>query len=46
MMVDAAVVEGATTEPLITRMGANPDVSYIHLHNAKQGCDAGRIDRT
>jgi len=27
MMVDAAVVEGATTEPLITRMVANPDVS-------------------
>jgi hypothetical protein len=46
MMLDAAVVEGATTEPLITRMVANADVSYIHVHNAKQGCYAGRIDRT
>lgn len=45
MMVDADVVEGLVIEPLIERMLANPEVSYIHVHNARQGCYSGRIDR-
>jgi len=45
MMVDADVVEGAEVEPLIARLFANPAVSYIHVHNAKRGCYAGRVDR-
>jgi hypothetical protein len=45
MMLDADVVEGGKIEPLISKMFANPDVSYIHAHNAKRGCYAGRIDR-
>lgn len=32
-------------EPVIERMFANPDVGYIHVHNAKRGCYSGRIDR-
>lgn len=45
MMLDADVVEGAGIEPVIERMFANPDTSYIHVHNAKRGCYSGRIDR-
>jgi hypothetical protein len=45
MMLDADVVEGDKIEPLISKMFANLDVSYIHAHNAKRGCYAGRIDR-
>jgi hypothetical protein len=45
MMVDADVAEGAAIEPLIARLFANPAVAYIHAHNAKRGCYAGRIDR-
>ncbi|MGU3307508.1 DUF1203 domain-containing protein [Pseudomonas sp. M5A4_2d] len=45
MMLDADVADGIAIEPVITRMFANPEVSYIHVHNAKQGCYSGRIDR-
>lgn len=45
MMLDADVVEGTDIEPVIERLFANPDVSYIHAHNAKRGCYSGRIDR-
>ncbi|HWA80753.1 MAG TPA: DUF1203 domain-containing protein [Acetobacteraceae bacterium] len=45
MMLDADVVEGVHIEPLIERMFSNPDISYIHVHNAKRGCYSGRIDR-
>ena len=45
MMLDADIVEGAGIEALIARLFADPAVSYIHAHNAKQGCYSGRIDR-
>lgn len=45
MMIDADVAEGTVLEPVIMRMFANPAVGYIHVHNAKQGCYSGRIDR-
>lgn len=45
MMRDADVVEGAAIEPVIERMLANPDIGYIHVHNAKRGCYSARIDR-
>jgi hypothetical protein len=45
MMLDADVVEGAEIEGIIARMFAKPDISYIHVHNAKRGCYSGRIDR-
>ena len=45
MMRDADVVEGAAIEGVIARFFADPAVSYIHVHNAKRGCYAGRIDR-
>ena len=45
MMLDADVVEGVEVEPVIARLFANPDVHYIHVHNAKRGCYSGRIER-
>lgn len=45
MMVDADIVEGDEIERVIARLFANPDLSYIHVHNAKRGCYSGRIDR-
>lgn len=45
MMLDADVVEGAAIEAVIARLFGNADVSYIHVHNAKRGCYACRIDR-
>ncbi len=45
MMLDADVVKGTQIETAIGRLFANFDVSYIHVHNAKQGCYSGRIDR-
>jgi hypothetical protein len=45
MMIDADVVEGAQVEDVIRRLLDNSAVSYIHAHNAKRGCYAGRIER-
>lgn len=45
MMLDADVVEGTEIEILIDRLFSNPNVVYIHAHNAKRGCYSGRIDR-
>ncbi len=45
MMLNADVVDGIAMESVVTRMFADPEVSYIHVHNAKQGCYSGRIDR-
>jgi hypothetical protein len=45
MMLDADVVEGRSLEPIIERMLADASVGYLHLHNAKPGCYAARVDR-
>ncbi|NML07476.1 DUF1203 domain-containing protein [Sphingomonas sp. G-3-2-10] len=45
MMTDADVVEGAELEPLIARFLADPAVDYLHVHNARRGCFAARVDR-
>lgn len=45
MMIDAQVVEGTSVEQVIVELLANVDVRYIHVHNAKRGCYAARIDR-
>lgn len=44
-MVEADVVQGDAVEEAIARFFANVNVSYIHVHNAKRGCYACRIDR-
>lgn len=45
MMLDADVVEGTAVEVVIARLFGNADASYIHVHNARRGCYACRIDR-
>lgn len=45
MLIEAYVVDGRDIEPVIARFFANPAVAYIHVHYAKQGCYAGRVDR-
>ncbi|MDF2386017.1 DUF1203 domain-containing protein [Nostoc ellipsosporum NOK] len=45
MMADAEVVEGRDLEPLIARFFADPAVAYLHVHNARPGCFAARVDR-
>jgi hypothetical protein len=38
-------VPGGSLEDSIEGMFANPSVAYLHLHNAKPGCYAARVDR-
>ena len=45
MMLNADVVEGTAIETVIERLFADPAVSYLHVHNARRGCYAGRIER-
>jgi hypothetical protein len=45
LMIDAAVCDGEETARAILGMFANPDAAYIHLHNAKRGCFACRVER-
>jgi hypothetical protein len=45
MMVVAEVVEGTALEGVVDAMLAKPEVAYLHLHNAKPGCYAARVDR-
>lgn len=44
-MVNADVVAGQEIEGVIERFLANPGVSYLQAHYAKQGCYAARIER-
>ncbi len=44
-MLDADVVDGMELESVIERFFSNPQVAYIHAHNAKRGCFSGQIDR-
>jgi hypothetical protein len=44
-MIDAAVCEGGDVEAAILIMFGDPQVAYIHLHNAKRGCFSCRVDR-
>jgi hypothetical protein len=45
LIVEADVVEGAGAKDALTRMFGNSDVAYVHIHNAKRGCYACRVDR-
>ncbi len=45
LMVDADIVTGDEVEAVIGRFFARDEVSYLHVHNAKRGCFACRIDR-
>ena len=45
MMLGADVVDGGDLPPAIERFFDDPLVAYLHLHNAKPGCYAARVDR-
>lgn len=45
MLVDADVVDGKECEVVITRFFEDEKVEYLHIHNAKPGCFAARVDR-
>jgi hypothetical protein len=44
-IVNADIVEGEMAHAAIERLLADPAVAYIHVHFAKQGCYAARVDR-
>jgi uncharacterized protein DUF1203 len=45
MMIDAEVCEGARAANVFERLLADPQASYLHVHNAKRGCYAARVER-
>ncbi len=45
MMIDADVVEGTRAAETFERMLADPAAAYLHVHNAKRGCYAARVER-
>ena len=45
MLVGADVVEGGQGEDVIARFFQDPAVAFLHVHFAKPGCYACRIDR-
>lgn len=45
MMTAAELAPGADLAPVIERLLADPQVAYLHAHNAGRGCFAARIDR-
>jgi hypothetical protein len=45
MLRDADVVQGTALEPLIERLFADDQVAYLHIHMARPGCYAARVDR-
>ncbi len=45
MMIEADLVDGRDVEGTIARFLANRDVTFIHVHYAKRGCYACRVDR-
>lgn len=45
LMQDADVIHGQELESLIERFFDNEDVTYLHAHNARQGCFLCQIDR-
>ncbi|HEV7555255.1 MAG TPA: DUF1203 domain-containing protein, partial [Kofleriaceae bacterium] len=44
-LVTADVCEGVALDELVARQFAEAEVGYIHVHFAKPGCFACRIDR-
>lgn len=45
MMVDADVVDGEALAPHLDALFARPEISFVHLHNARPGCFAAAVTR-
>ena len=46
LMIDADVVDGRELEPLLVRLFEREPIAYAHVHFARPGCFACRVDRT
>jgi len=46
MMIDAEVCDGTQAAEVFERFLGNSQTSYLHVHNAKRGCYAARIERS
>ena len=44
-MVAADVVDGSSLIQVIPALLQEPEIAYLHLHNAKQGCFSARVTR-
>ncbi len=44
-IVDADVAEGVALESGIARFLRRPDTAFLHLHFARRGCYACRVER-
>ena len=45
MMIDADVADGRDADAVIERLLADTRATYLHVHYARQGCYAARIER-
>lgn len=45
MLLEAVMGKGEEIAPVIERLLGNPDIAYLHAHNAMHGCYAARVDR-
>ena len=45
MLLDADVAQDTSLTPTIERLLSSADVAYLHVHNARPGCFAARVDR-
>ena len=45
MMIDAEVCDGSQAADMFERFFANPQTSYLQVHNAKRGCYAAHVER-
>jgi hypothetical protein len=45
LMTNADVIDGKALVPLIEQFFDDPAVEYLHIHNARRGCFAARVDR-
>lgn len=45
MLRDADVAQGTALEPLVERLFGDGHIAYLHIHMARYGCYAARVDR-
>ena len=45
MLLDAEVTDGKALEPLIEKLFVNGQTCYLHIHFAKPGCYAAKVER-
>lgn len=45
MMVAGEVVEGTALEPVLERLFTASETAFVHLHFARRGCYAARVER-